>query len=49
MREAYRRQESSLAKGIDIVITLRSSDEVPPYDCIKGEMERLFGKLKIYG
>lgn len=48
MREAYRRQEPSLIKGIDIIITLRNTEETPTYENIKGELERLLGKLKLY-
>ncbi len=48
MREAYRRLEPELRLGYDIVITLRTSEQLPSYSDISNEMEKLFRRLKLF-
>ena len=48
MREAYRRQESRIVQGYDLVITLRNLDDMPTYEEIFKELDKLIGKLGLY-
>lgn len=48
MREAYRRQESRIVQGYDLVITLRNLDDMPTYEEISKELDKLIGKLGLY-
>lgn len=48
MREAYRHLEPDVRQGCDIVITLRSSEQLPSYSDIADEMKYLMGKLRIF-
>ncbi len=47
MREAYRHLEPRIREGNDIVITLKSVDELPSYAEIRREMEVLLSRLKV--
>ena len=47
MREAYRHLEPRIREGNDIVITLKSVDELPSYAEICREMEVLLSRLKV--
>ena len=47
MREAYRHLEPRIREGNDIVITLKSVDELPSYAEIHREMEVLLSRLKV--
>ena len=47
MREAYRHLEPRIREGNDIVITLKSVDELPSYALISAEMEVLMSRLKV--
>ena len=47
MREAYRHLEPRISEGNDIVITLKSVDELPSYADISAEMEVLLSRLKV--
>ena len=47
MREAYRHLEPRIREGNDIVITLRTVDELPSYAQISAEMEVLLSRLKV--
>ena len=48
MREAYRHLEPRIREGNDIVITLKSVDELPSYALISAEMEVLMSRLKVF-
>ena len=47
MREAYRHLEPRIREGNDIVITLKSVDELPSYAEVAAETEVLMSRLKV--